>query len=67
MMGHMFGNGWSEGNWDSMPEYMREMMQNYYGGASFLWQFAGILDFITQILFVILLLTAIRWFWKKGR
>lgn len=65
MMGHMFGNSYT-GDWDSMPDYMKQMMQNYYGGSSFFWQFAGILEFVTRLLVIILLVALIRWVWKKG-
>ncbi len=37
-----------------------------YGGNQFLWQFAGIFDFIQSVLVIVLLIVVIRWFWKKG-
>ena len=58
------GSGW--GNWDSMPDYMREMMQSYWGGTRAFWGINGILDFVTSVLWVVLLIAAIRWLWKKG-
>jgi len=64
MMGNMMGSGW--GNWDSMPDYMREMMQSYWGGTQPFWGVSGILDFVTSVLWVVLLIAAIRWLWKKG-
>jgi len=58
--------GTTYGNWDSMPDYMKQMMQNYYGGTRSLWGLSGVIDFVIQILFVVLLIAAIRWLWKKG-
>ncbi len=66
MMGHMFGSGWNGGNWDSMPDYMKQMMQNYWGTTQPFWGVSGILDFVNQILFTVLLIVAIRWLWRKG-
>ena len=64
----MMGNGYFGygDNWSDMPDYMQNMMRNYYGGSSFLWQFAGILDFLLKILFIVLLIAVIRWVWMKG-
>jgi hypothetical protein len=63
MMSHM---GWYGGNWDSAPDYMKQMMQSYWGGVQPFWGFTGVLDFIIKILIVVLLIAAIRWLWKKG-
>ena len=64
MMYRMMGGSW--GNWDSMPDYMKQMMQSYWGGTQAFWGLGGIVDFVTSILLVILLVAAIRWLWKKG-
>jgi len=65
MMGRMLmGPGW--GSWDTMPDYMKQMMQSYWGGTQSLWGISGILDFVTSVLWVVLLIAAIRWLWKKG-
>jgi len=64
MMYRMMGNSW--GNWDSMPDYMKDMMQGYYGGTRSLWGFSGLMDFVVQVLIIVLLIAAIRWLWKKG-
>ncbi len=66
MMGHMFGNNFYNGNWDSMPDYMKQMMQSYYGGMQPFWQFTGVLHFITWLLVAALLVAAIRYLWNKG-
>jgi hypothetical protein len=67
MMGNFFGNGNGyAGEWDSMPDYMQNMMQNYYGGNQFFWQFTGVFHFVTWILLIILLVALIRWTWNKG-
>mgnify|MGYP001583980508 CR=1 FL=1 len=63
MMGHMWGN---YGNWDQAPDYMKQMMQKYYGGTAPFLGFAGVMEFITWILLVILLIAAIRYLWNKG-
>lgn len=65
MMRGMMGNGWY-GDWNSMPDAMRQTMQQYWGGARPFLVLGGLLDFITQILFIVLLVAAIRWIWKKG-
>lgn len=64
MMYRMMGGSW--GNWDQMPDFMREMMQQYWGGLRPFWGFGGLLDLITSILVIVLLIAAIRWLWKKG-
>lgn len=64
MIYRMMGGSW--GNWDSMPDYMQKMMQKYWGGTSPFLGLGGLLDFITSILFIILLIAAIRWLWNKG-
>ena len=67
MMG-MMGRGLYSygGDWSSMPDFMKQMMQSYYGGAGFLWQFAGIFDFVKSVLIIVLLVALIRWVWRKG-
>jgi len=64
MMGR-FGN-WSAGNWEGMPDYMQNMMRNYYGGNQVLWQISPIFDFAVQVLLIVLLVALIRWVWRKG-
>lgn len=65
MMGRMMmGPGW--GSWDSLPDYMQQMMQSYWGGTRAVWGLSGILDFASQVLWLVLLIAAIRWLWKKG-
>jgi len=64
-MGHIFDGGYY-GNWDSMPESMRQMMQKYYQNVSSYWPFLGLMRFITWILIVMLLVALIRYFWLKG-
>ena len=66
MMGHMFNDSWYGGGWDSMPDYMKQMMQNYWGGARPFVALGGVLEFVIQILFIVLLIAAIRWLWRKG-
>lgn len=60
----MMGPGW--GSWETLPDYMKRMMQSYYQGTSGLWGLSGILDFVASVLWVVLLLAAIRWLWQKG-
>ena len=64
MMGRMMGTPY--GNWDSMPDYMQQMMQQYWGGLKPFWGLSGVMDIITQVLFIVLLIAAVRWLWKKG-
>lgn len=66
MMGHMFAGGWSGGNWDTAPDYMKQMMQGYYGGISPFVQFAGIAHLITWVVIMLLIIAAIRYLWKLG-
>lgn len=70
MMEHMFNRGLYEGlsggNWEGMPDYMKNMMQSYYGGLRPFVAVAGILDVVKEILVVVLLVAAIRWLWMKG-
>ena len=63
MIMRMMG-GWS--NWDSTPEFMQQMMQQYYGGLRPFWGLSGILDLVTSVLVIVFLIAAIRWLWKKG-
>jgi len=60
----MMGPGW--GSWDTMPDYMKQMMQSYWGGTKAVWGLNGILDFLAAVLWIVLLIAAIRWLWKKG-
>lgn len=60
----MLGPGW--GSWDTMPDYMKQMMQSYWGGTRPFWAVSGVLDFVTSVLLIILLVAAIRWLWKRG-
>lgn len=66
MMGQMFARGWSGGNWDSTPDFMKNMMQQYWGGVQPFWGLAGIIDLVQEVLILILLVAAIRWLWRKG-
>lgn len=61
----MFGNGYY-GNWDSLPESMRQMMQQYYQNASPYWPILGLMQFIAWILVMALVVSLIRYFWLKG-
>jgi len=54
------------GNYDSLPDYMKQMMQSYYGGVSPFAGFAGIFELIHWILIAALLVVAIRYLWNKG-
>lgn len=66
-MMNMMGRGMMYGgDFNSMPDYMKQMMQSYYGGMRSFWGFAGFLDVATSILWIILLIAAIRWLWSKG-
>lgn len=66
-MMNMMGRGMMYGgDWNSMPDYMKQMMQSYYSGAKPFWALGGILDFVTSILWIVLLTAAIRWLWKMG-
>lgn len=64
MMGHMFG-GYS-GNWDSMPEGMQQMMQNYYGGMYRYGNLYGLGHLVFCVLVIALLVALVRYFWKLG-
>ena len=64
-MGHMLGYGFS-GNWENMPDYMQQMMKSYYGGLRPFGSAFGILHLISWVLVMVLLMTLIRYFWKKG-
>lgn len=64
MMHRMMGSAW--GNWDQMPDFMREGMQQYWGGLRPFWAFGGILDLITSLLVIALLVAVVRWLWKRG-
>lgn len=62
MMGHMWGN---YGNWDQAPDYMKQMMQSYYGGLAPFSSLFGLAHVITWLLLVALLVALIRYFWNK--
>ena len=64
MMGHMFGNGYY-GDWNTMPEGMRQMMQQYYGSLRPFGALFGLMEFITWVLVIALLVSLIRYFWLK--
>jgi len=66
MMGQMFGNGYYGGNWEGMPDYMKNMMQSYWGGVGPFLGIVGILELVKEILVIILVVAAIRYFWNKG-
>lgn len=66
MMGHMIGRDFYGSDWNSMPDYMKQMMQNYYGGLSPFGGFLGVMDFVTWALIIVLLIALIRLVWKKG-
>jgi len=65
MMGMMGGN-YFNGDWSSAPDYMKQMMQSYYGGVQPFAGFFGIAHLIVWVLVVSLLVAAIRFLWKKG-
>ena len=65
MMGHMFGSGYS-GDWNTLPEGMRQMMNQYYGGLRPFSTLIGLFEFITWILVIVLLVSRIRYFWLKA-
>ena len=65
MIGRMM-EGYS-GNWDNAPDYMKQMMQRYYGGIKPFGTFIGLMEFIIWILVVVLLVTLIRYFWNKTK
>ena len=65
MMGRMMGYG-GFGNYDSLPDYMKQMMQSYYGGVGPFAGFMGIFELIHWILIAALLVAAIRYLWNKG-
>ena len=65
MMGHMFGS-WNGGSWDTAPDYMKQMMQSYYGGMSGFLPYSGIIHVLTWLLLAALLIAAIRYLWNKG-
>ena len=65
MMGRMMTYG-GFGNYDSLTDYMKQMMQNYYGGVSPFVGLAGIFELIHWILIAVLLVAAIRYLWNKG-
>ncbi len=54
------------GQWDDVPSYMQNMMQNYYFGSPVLWQFDSLLNLIRSVLIIILLVALVRWVWRKG-
>ncbi len=59
--------GADSADWDSMTEMMRETMWPYGAGlGKSFWGLHWVLGIITWILIIILLVAAIRWFWKKG-
>jgi len=64
MMGRIMYGGL--GNYDSLPDYMKQMMQGYYGGMSSLLPYTGIIHLISWILIAALLVAAIRYLWNKG-
>jgi len=66
MMDHMFNGGWYGGSWDTAPDYMKQMMQGYYGGMKPFLQFSGVVHFICWVLVMALLVAAIRYLWNKG-
>jgi len=65
-MGSMFSSGWSGGSWDSLPDYMQQMMQSYWGGMRPFVAYTWLAHLITWILIVALLVAAIRYLWIKG-
>ncbi len=60
MMGNYYGS------WDQVPDYMKQMMQSYYGGIAPFGGIFGLLQLITWILVLVLLVAAIRYLWIKG-
>jgi hypothetical protein len=63
-MGHMF-DGFN-GDFKSMPDPMRSMMQNYYQGLAPFGSVFGFLELVTWILFLGLIVALIRYFWLKA-
>lgn len=53
-------------NWQNLPDFMKQMMQQYYGGFQPFWGFLGFFHLIVWVLVVVLLIGLIRWVWKKG-
>ena len=66
MMGNMYARGWYGGDWNSAPDFMKNIMQQYWGGIGPFLGIAGLLDVVKEFLVVILLVAAIRWLWMKG-
>lgn len=64
MMGMM--NFGYNGDWNNVPQYMQQMMQNYYGGIAPFSSIFGVMQFLTWVLVLILLFAAIRFLWNKG-
>lgn len=65
MMGIMnFGS--YGGDWNNVPSYMQQMMQNYYGGIAPFSSLFGVMHFIAWVLVMILIIAAIRYLWNKG-
>lgn len=64
MMYRMMGGNW--GNWDSMPDYMKDMMQGYWGGARPFWAVAGIFELVMSLLVIAVLIALVRYLWKLG-
>ncbi len=65
MMGGMMRTQFN--NWDSMPDYMQQMMQSYYGGVKPFGAFIGLMELVTWVLVMALLVTLIRYFWNKAK
>lgn len=60
----MYGYG---ANWNNLPDYMKNMMQNYMTGGGGLWfQFSWFIELVISLLIIVLLIGLIRWIWKKG-
>ena len=63
MMGRMM-TGWT--NYDTLPDYMRQMMESYWGGMRPFMAYTWFAHLVTWLLIVALLVAAIRYLWKKG-
>lgn len=63
----MMNFGYYGGDWNNVPNYMQQMMQNYYGGIAPFGGLLGFLQVVICLLLIVLLVVLIRYFWLKAK
>ena len=63
-MMNIMGRGMYGGDYNSMPDYMKQMTQGYYGGLRPFWGLTGLVDLVTSLLLIALLVALVRYVWS---